>query len=686
MESPTLANGRYRIDRFIGKGGMAGVFLAYDNNLQIERAVKLLHPEFIANVKVRERFINEALAMAQIRHPNVVQIFDQGEDGPSLFLVMEYYPLGSLERVLSVRCLTIPEALWVLKEVSRGLAAAHGKGYLHRDIKPENMLLSKEGVHLADFGLVQIPDANHTRTKAVMGTLAYMPPEQRISAKRVVPESDIYALTASLYSMLTQEVPDELFDDEEREERIQSLPVDIQEIIRKGCQADAQARFENVATFQSAIEQLIGKYGEESVDLSVLSEAAEVDQHHLIRLWSEYTSDSTEKNEIHAKETLIWEDLSVNPTVEPVEPVSQKSKDPFKNVVSTALTSAESLLSMDPSETLVDSDQPEQIQSFWRGSVRMINVMILIFASILMVLLGLVFLVQVVMDEEDLTSVFDFDNGKVSFVTTIDTETVNARLESMSTPAGETEFLSLEGHMIAVHSEMDGDRVSYKLFWGPDFSHASVAEWGKTSFDLKEQEMDWTKRTHMFELKVQGASRNGEKRGFTIWDLRYGAGAQRSIERDGAGQWKLRCGEDVYPLKSVEPPSSVKWYQSPMDRRTTVIAKDLQFNYFYIDQLRYDNENSEYRFFMGQKGNMKEIPIIDSSTEYEEFHVLTTEGAFKLNGDEGSWIRNPVENSRVVSLENMNIARNERFVYTKLGVYPTKLLGTPCDIQWMDTK
>ena len=74
MESPTLANGRYRIDRFIGQGGMAGVFLAYDNNLKVQRAVKLLHPEFIANVKVRERFINEALAMAQIRHLNVEPI------------------------------------------------------------------------------------------------------------------------------------------------------------------------------------------------------------------------------------------------------------------------------------------------------------------------------------------------------------------------------------------------------------------------------------------------------------------------------------------------------------------------------------------------------------------------------------------------------------------------------------
>ena len=85
METPTLAHGRYRIDRILGQGGMAAVFLAFDNNLKVERAIKLLHPEFISHQQVRERFINEALAMAQIRHPNVVQIYDQGLDGASLF-------------------------------------------------------------------------------------------------------------------------------------------------------------------------------------------------------------------------------------------------------------------------------------------------------------------------------------------------------------------------------------------------------------------------------------------------------------------------------------------------------------------------------------------------------------------------------------------------------------------------
>lgn len=688
MESPTLANGRYRIERFIGQGGMAGVFLAYDNNLKVERAVKLLHPEFIANVKVRERFINEALAMAQIRHPNVVQIFDQGQDGASLFLVMEYYRWGSLESVLSNRRLTIPESLWVLQEVSNGLAAAHSKGYLHRDIKPENMLLSEKGVHLADFGLVQIPDANQTRTKAVMGTLAYMPPEQRISAKRVVPQSDIYALTASLYCMLTQDSPDELFEDEERTEKIQSLPAEIQKFLDKGCQALAVDRFESIQIFQRAIYKLIQQYGEQPLDIPALNEPSEMDRQRLIRLWSEYTSDSTEQEEvvaenIHTKETLIWDEVSSEPTVASENKVSPDSVRSARSVVSTALTSAEALLAKDPSVDLVDTEQPEYIQSFWRGSVRTINIIIIVFGAILFILMGIVAIIHFSTGEENGSNAM---KAKAKTVTNR-SEVLSSRLEPTTTPSGNIDYFALEGHLIAMTSEQEGDdSVTDRLFWGPDFSNGTVAEWGKKSFDLTDREVDWTQSKHMFELSIVGSSRDGDKSGFTFWDSRYSAGYQRSVLRDDSGQVTLQCGEKIYALTAVDSPFGVKWRQSSMDRMVTVIAKDLQFNYFYMDQLRYNKENPEYRFFMGKKGRMKKVRIIDLSKQDGQFHVLTKKGVFKLSGDEGSWIKNPVESSAPIALENMNVARNAKFIYTELGVYPTKLLGTPCDIQWLSAK
>ena len=201
---------------------------------------------------------------------------------------------------------------------------------------------------LADFGLVQIPDANQTHTKAVMGTLAYMPPEQRISAKRVVPQSDIYALTASLYCMLTQDLPDELFDDEERAEKIQSLPADIQEFIAKGCAANIEDRLDSVETFQKGIESLIQVYGEQPLDNSVLSQHSEVDQHHLIRLWSEYTSDSTEKEDVHAKETLIWEEEPSSPIQSSETSLEPKPKIEEPQTVNATVSTSEVLAEPTP--------------------------------------------------------------------------------------------------------------------------------------------------------------------------------------------------------------------------------------------------------------------------------------------------------------------------------------------------
>ena len=677
MEMPTLSNGRYRIDRFIGQGGMAGVFLAFDNNLKVERAVKLLHPEFITNTKVRERFINEALAMAQIRHPNVVQIFDQGEDGPSLFLVMEYYPLGSLERVLSARSLTIQETLWVMKKVSSGLAEAHGKGYLHRDIKPENMLLSEKGVHLADFGLVQIPDANQTHTKAVMGTLAYMPPEQRISAKRVVPQSDIYALTASLYCMLTQDLPDELFDDEERAEKIQSLPADIQDFIAKGCTANVEDRLDGVEAFQQGIEALIQVYGEQPLDISVLSQHSEVDQHHLIQLWSEYTSDSTEKEDVHAKETLIWEEEPSNPIQSSETSLEPQPKIEEPQTVNATVSTSEVLAEPTPNGN-VGNSIVKAIATSLKWIMASFGVYVLISVGVV-----IYFSQQQgegkigwTLTEAELLDLLDEVSDPVP----------TSRLESIVLPPSQIEYYSLEDHLIAVVNETDDDGSgSRRVFWGPNFTNETVAEWGRKSFKT-DIEIDWTQGKHLFELPRKGASRNGDNWDVYFVDSRYDAPAQRSVKRKESGQITLQCEETQYIFTSVEAPSEVHWYESSLDRRVKLLAKDLQFNYFYIDQLRYNEETPDYRFFKGTKGNMRLMDVIDASIQYDEIHILTTDGVFKMKGDEGIWTQNPIEKNTSTSLENMNIPQNARFIYTELGAYPTNLLGTPCDIQWLGSK
>ena len=135
MEPLYLAN-RYRIDRLLGKGGMAAVFLAWDTHLEVERAVKLLHPALILNEGIRTRFRKEALAMAKLAHPNIIHVYDHGTEGTTLYLVMEYISGGSLEHYIQQNPLSIGQAIQVMLNICTGLSAAHETGYTHRDIKP----------------------------------------------------------------------------------------------------------------------------------------------------------------------------------------------------------------------------------------------------------------------------------------------------------------------------------------------------------------------------------------------------------------------------------------------------------------------------------------------------------------------------------------------------------------------
>ncbi len=206
---------RYTVIKVLGSGGMARVYLARDGVLGREVALKVLRERYADDEGFVERFRREAMNAASLNHPNVVQVYDQGraEDG-TYFIAMEYVPGGTLkERIAERGPLDTTEAADIASRVANALAEAHQSGIVHRDVKPQNVLLDASGeAKVADFGIARAASAQTmTETNLVLGTAAYMSPEQ-VRGERVGPPSDLYSLGVVLYEMLTGRLPHEADD------------------------------------------------------------------------------------------------------------------------------------------------------------------------------------------------------------------------------------------------------------------------------------------------------------------------------------------------------------------------------------------------------------------------------------------------------------------------------------------
>ena len=199
-------DGRYRVLRRIADGGMATVYLAVDERLDREVALKVMREHLTHDESFVTRFRREARSAASLSHPNVVAVFDQGDDDGTIFLAMEYVPGQTLRDVMREEGLLSPRAaLDVLDPVLQALAEAHSKGLIHRDVKPENVILNDNGtVKVADFGLARaVTSQTVTSTQGVLlGTVAYLSPEQ-VERGIADARSDVYAAGLMLFEMLT---------------------------------------------------------------------------------------------------------------------------------------------------------------------------------------------------------------------------------------------------------------------------------------------------------------------------------------------------------------------------------------------------------------------------------------------------------------------------------------------------
>ncbi len=251
-----LVGERYRLDTEIGTGGTAVVWLAWDLITDRPRALKLLLPVSGPGAEERrERMRAEARALASLDHPHVVRVFDQGVHEGRDYIVMEYAEGGSLADELAREGPLAPHrALQLMRQVLDALAAAHDAGMVHRDVKPANVLLrGPDEAALSDFGIARIVQASGTRTGVALGSVGFMAPEQRLDARAVGPAADLYGVACTLFNLVTQDTPVDLYLAPPHSPRWSDVPVPLREILRRATQADPTDRHHSASEMKDEL-------------------------------------------------------------------------------------------------------------------------------------------------------------------------------------------------------------------------------------------------------------------------------------------------------------------------------------------------------------------------------------------------------------------------------------------------
>ncbi|MGN6636406.1 MAG: protein kinase domain-containing protein, partial [Oryzihumus sp.] len=276
-----VLDGRYRVLSHIADGGMASVYVALDQRLDREVALKVMRPGLASDDTFVSRFRREARSAARLSHPHVVAVYDQGEDGSEVFLAMELVNGHTLRQVMkSEGPLTPRAALDILDPVLQALAAAHAAGLIHRDVKPENVILREDGmVKVADFGLARAVSA-HTSTSqtgSLLGTVAYLSPEQ-VERGIADARSDVYAAGLLLFEMLTGtkaytgETPIHVAYQHVHSQvpapstRMPSVPPELDALVARSTARDPDERPRDAGEFLAELRQVRAGLGQDELD------------------------------------------------------------------------------------------------------------------------------------------------------------------------------------------------------------------------------------------------------------------------------------------------------------------------------------------------------------------------------------------------------------------------------------
>jgi serine/threonine protein kinase len=267
LEPGKEVHGRYTIERKLGQGAMGVVYLANDKLAARRVALKLINPALINSASARERFLREGLIARDIRHKNVVAVYDVGEAEGQFYLVMEYLSGETLRnwlhRVIQAGYdVHFPTAEKIIWNILEGLEAAHAAGVVHRDVKPENIMLTGNlesgdySLKILDFGIARaiVNSSSVVTTTTSTGTALYMAPEQKTAADTVGPPADLYAVTAIFYELLLGVAPGGRWEPLSRERG--DLPAGIDAVIEKGLSSRPRSRYQNAQEYQRALYEL----------------------------------------------------------------------------------------------------------------------------------------------------------------------------------------------------------------------------------------------------------------------------------------------------------------------------------------------------------------------------------------------------------------------------------------------